>query len=112
MEYILACGRQRTCTSAVCIAQRKMTASDKSWRGPNTPGPHVFQSWRGRVPRFRWVVAPMVKYQFARVVESGRPLVGVGGCCTVEQRPISIRRNETIAGVGDRQAQFTSRQLN
>jgi len=28
-----------------------MTASCKSWRGPNTVGPHVYQSWRERVPR-------------------------------------------------------------
>ena len=29
----------------------KMTTSRKSWRGPCTTGPHVLQSWRGRVPR-------------------------------------------------------------
>ena len=56
----LAGGLQKHCKLPT-VPAKKMTASCKSWIGPNARGPHDLQSWRGRVP-LHWshrAVAPM-----------------------------------------------------
>jgi len=51
------------CTLPMHSAPRKMIASCKSWRGPNTVGPRDLHSWTGRVPKGVWVYSPVHKPQ-------------------------------------------------
>ena len=45
---------KEVCSLMLPTLAREKKASCKSWRGPNTLGPHYLQSWTGRVLQVPW----------------------------------------------------------
>ena len=89
------------CKLPMHSAPRKMIASCKSWRGPNTVRPRDLHSWTGRVPKGGWAYSPMDDGI------SPRPLRSYSGSWTLPPAPSLVHGNSTAVLVTSSAMTFT-----